>query len=186
MTYTDDNRGVIQFRERRKQLIDCSGLRIGKITPTDCDGLIEYHGRAYVLFELKFRDAEVPRGQLIALVRAIDDWRQARKFALLIIAEHDVENPAEDINAAKCTERTFYFEGIWYTPPKPVTLKERIDRFIDYVNRRNSLEQRHHDGQSAVGTAESFRLAKLNPHGADNEDTHNAQRRTNQLVDNRR
>lgn len=36
MNYTDDNRGAIQFRERRKQIIDFSGLRVGNITPTDC------------------------------------------------------------------------------------------------------------------------------------------------------
>ena len=134
MNYTDDNRGAIQFRERRKQLIDCSGLRIGKITPTDCDGLIEYHSKAYVLFELKLRDAEVPRGQLIALERAIDDWRQARKFALLIIAEHNVDNPEKDIDAAKCNVRSWY-GGKWRQPDAPVTLKDLIDKFIAYVDR---------------------------------------------------
>ena len=77
MNYTDDNRGAIQFRERRKQIIDFSGLRVGNITPTDCDGLIEYHNKAYILFEIKHRDAKVPEGQLKALVRSVDDFKLA-------------------------------------------------------------------------------------------------------------
>lgn len=134
INYTDDNRGAIQFRDRRKQIIDCSGLRIGKITPTDCDGLIEYHGKAYVLFELKHRDAEVPRGQLTALVRAIDDWRQAHKFALLIIAEHNVDNPNEDIDAAQCVVRSWY-GGKWRQSNTTITLKDLIENFISFVDR---------------------------------------------------
>lgn len=135
INYTDDNRGAIQFRDRRKQIIDCRGLRYGNITPTDCDGLIEYHGKAYILFELKKRGTEVPKGQLLALVRAVDDWRRARKPALLIIAEHDVENPAEDIDAAKCNVRSYYGGGVWKHPNAPITLKDTIDSFISRVDR---------------------------------------------------
>lgn len=79
MTYSDDNRGKIQYRERRKQLVDFSGIRIGNITPTDCDGLIEYHDKAYIIFEIKYRDAEVPHGQRLALQRSIDDFKRAGK-----------------------------------------------------------------------------------------------------------
>lgn len=138
MNYTDENRGTIQFRARRRQIIDCHGLRIGNITPTDCDGLIEYKNKAYIIFELKRRGVDVPHGQLLALERAIDDWRRAQKFALLIIAEHDIENPEEDIDAAKCVVRSWY-GGKWKQPAECVTLKETIDRFIEFVEqRRNS------------------------------------------------
>ena len=114
MTYTDDNRGAIQYRARRRQLVDFSGLRFDNITPTDCDGLIEYRNKAYVLFEIKLRDAKVPDGQLKALVRSIDDFKRANKSAILVIAEHDVDNPAQDIDAAKilcldCLIKSAYF-----------------------------------------------------------------------------
>lgn len=134
MIYTDENRGAIQFRERRKQLVDFSSLRIGRITPTDCDGLIEYHGKAYILFEIKHRDAKVPEGQLKALTRMIDALNHASKYAVLIIAEHNVDNPAEDINAADCKVRSWYdgrkqgcFNG---------TLKELVDICIARVDGR--------------------------------------------------
>lgn len=131
MNYTDDNRGAIQFRERRKQIIDFSGLRVGNITPTDCDGLIEYHNKAYILFEIKHRDAKVPEGQLKALVRSVDDFKLARKSALLVIAEHDVDDPGKDIDAATCKVRIWY-DGSWKQSNE--TLKELINRFVNYVD----------------------------------------------------
>ncbi|MBR3746999.1 MAG: hypothetical protein IKN27_08580 [Selenomonadaceae bacterium] len=136
--YTDDNRGRIQFRERRKQIIDFSGIRVGNITPTDCDGFIEYHGKAYILLELKRRGVEVPRGQLIALRRAVDDWQQADKVATLIIADHDVDDPARDIDAANCPVREFYYKG--ERKLCDYTVKELVDRFISFVDRRQPNE----------------------------------------------
>ena len=132
ITYSDDNRGSIQFRERRKQIIDFSGLRYGNITPTDCDGFIEYQNKAYVLFEIKYRDAKVPHGQSLALTRSVDDYVSAGKKALLIIAQHEVDDPNQDINAAKCSVRDFYFKGKWHKPKDSITLKDAIDKFITY------------------------------------------------------
>lgn len=137
-----------QNRRRARQLIDFANIRIGeKGMPTDCDGLIEYHDKAYVLFELKHGDKDVPLGQWLALVRMCDDFARIGKPATFIIAEHDVDDPDVDIDAAACLVRKYYFKGRWYTPIKPVTLKENIDSFIRFVDRRNSLEQSHHDGQ---------------------------------------
>ena len=49
MIYNEENRGTIQNRERARQIIDFHGLRLdGKITPTDSDGEIEYHDKAWV------------------------------------------------------------------------------------------------------------------------------------------
>lgn len=137
MTYTDTNRGTIQFRNRRKQIIDFSGLRYDNITPTDCDGIIEYKNKAYVLFEIKYRNAEVPRGQLLALTRMVDDYKRANKYALLIIAEHNIDDAEQDIDAANCKVRKWY-DGIWRQ--NPLTLKELIDRFIKYVDSMGKVD----------------------------------------------
>ena len=135
MTYSDDSRGSIQFPERRKQLVDFQKLRIGNITPTDCDGLIEYQNKAYILFEIKYRNATVPQGQLLALTRAVDDFSTAHKPALLIIAEHDVDDPSQNIDASQCIVRQCYFDGVWKAPSKPRTLKDLINSFIAYINK---------------------------------------------------
>ena len=132
MTYTDDNRGKIQYRNRRKQLIDFSGLRIGDITPTDCDGIIEYHDKAHVLFEIKSRSVDVPNGQKLAFERMCNDFNRLKKPAVFIVAEHDVDDPAEDIDAAQCKVRDFYFRGVWYRDKS--LLKDLIERFIKFAD----------------------------------------------------
>ena len=128
----------IKNRRRMKQIVNFQNIRIGaKGMPTDCDGLIEYRNRGYVMFEIKHGAKELPFGQELALVRMCDDFARIGKPAVFIVAEHDVDDPEIDIDAASCLVRKFYFRGKWYTPPKPVTLKEKIDRFINYVDRRN-------------------------------------------------
>ena len=42
-------RGATTYKERAKQGRDFTGLRYGNITPTDIDGLIEYHGKGRFL-----------------------------------------------------------------------------------------------------------------------------------------
>ena len=129
-----------QFQNRRlaRQLVSFAGIRIGeKGMPTDCDGLIEYRNRGYVLFEIKHGNASLPYGQYLALVRMCDDFARIGKPAVLIVAEHDVDDPEIDIDAAACLVRKFYFRGKWHRPSEPVTLKEKIDSFIAYVDRRN-------------------------------------------------
>ena len=81
-------------RRYAKQLIDFANITIGnKGMPTDCDGLIEYHGKAYVLFELKYRGADVPLGQWLALVRMCDDFNRLHKPALLSLPSMTLTTP---------------------------------------------------------------------------------------------
>lgn len=127
-----------QNRRRARQLVNFANITVGaKGMPTDCDGLIEYHDKSYILFEIKHGAKELPFGQELALVRMCDDFARIGKPAVFIVAEHDIDDPEIDIDAAACLVRKYYFRGKWYTPPAPVTLKEKIDCFIDYVDRRN-------------------------------------------------
>ena len=45
-------RGVITNRARARQIRDFSGLQIGTITPTDLDGLIEFHDECFIFCEI--------------------------------------------------------------------------------------------------------------------------------------
>ena len=96
------------------------------------DVTILVNGLPLVHVELKRRGVEVPKGQLLALKRAVDDWQRAQKFATLIIAEHDVDNPNTDIDAASCHVREFYFKGNKKTGD--YTVKALIDHFISFVD----------------------------------------------------
>lgn len=135
MEYKDEERGTIINRERAKQLINFKNIRLDrKITPTDIDGLIEYDNKAYILMEFKYRGNEVPFGQRLAMVRMIDDFTARGKWSMLLICEHDVVDPEQDIDASKATVRRIYYKGEWRKPKVGFTnVKACIDQFIKHV-----------------------------------------------------
>ena len=70
----------IRNPSKMKQLIDFKDLEVdGYIYPTDIDVLIEYKDSEYIIFEVKFGDAEVPFGQKLALQRMVDDFTKVGK-----------------------------------------------------------------------------------------------------------
>jgi len=123
-------RGKIYNRDRAKQLIDFSGLIYGNITPTDIDGLIEYHNKGYVLMDTKYQDAICPHGQRLALERTTDDLTKSGKPTLCIISEHEVDDPNEDIDMANTIVREFRWKGKWQKPKATRTTKMLVDWFI--------------------------------------------------------
>lgn len=126
-------RGVIENRGRRIQIVDFSGLRYGNITPTDIDGVIEFRNRAFIYIELKHRDAPLPRGQELYIERQVDVCRAGGKQAVAIVAEHDVDDTEEDVDAASCKVRRIYYDGEWFDDGLKRTLREAVDSFIGFV-----------------------------------------------------
>lgn len=105
------NRGIITHKERARQLRDYSGLRYGAITPTDIDGLIEYKDKAYVIYEFKFGDVEITRGQMLAIERLCDDL-QKYKMTIVIIARHN-QPVDKEIDAANAIVEKYRLQGKW-------------------------------------------------------------------------
>lgn len=109
----DQERGEIRNRERASQLVNFSGVRAGNITPTDLDGLVEYHNRAYFIVELKMEGVDVPMGQLLALERLCDDLARSKPHTIVLIARH--ETPiGMDINAAEAVVEKYRYKGVWH------------------------------------------------------------------------
>ena len=132
MNYTDENRGIIQNRARTRQIIDFSGIRYGNITPTDIDGFFERANEAFVFYELKYGNAEMPKGQRIALERLVDVARAADKKAVLFLCRHDVEDVNVDVIAENAIVDKIYFNGEWHDA-KQKTLKEYSDKFMRWA-----------------------------------------------------
>ena len=132
MIYTNENRGIIQNRERARQIIDFSGIRYGNITPTDMDGRFEKQNEAFVFFEMKYGDAEMPRGQKIAFERLVDNLTNAGKKAVLFLCRHYVEDANKDVNALETTVDSIYWNGEWHRS-KGETLKNLCDRFMEWA-----------------------------------------------------
>lgn len=123
-------RGEIHSRERAKQLRDFSGLLYGKITATDIDGLIEYHDKGYIFIETKLLGTSVGFGQQLALQRLADDLTEGRKPTICIIADHEVNDPSQDIDVANTRVREYRWQKQWHTPKTISTTKSLVDFFI--------------------------------------------------------
>ena len=121
-------RGKIRNREYATQVRDFSGLRFGNITPTDIDGLIEYHGKGYVFIETKHAEAELPFGQRLALERICDDLQKV-KPTLIIVASHDTDG---DIDVAETTVTEIRFKGKWRQ--RDGTTRQLIESFIRHLD----------------------------------------------------
>lgn len=135
MLYDNNNRGKIQHRERARQIIDFSGLRFGNITPTDIDGLIEYKDTAYIFYEYKLVDIEMPKGQRLALERIADNLQKAGKQATILVCVHNVTNPQNDIQASEAIVREFYYCGRWIRDGRR-TSKDITNSFLSMVRRK--------------------------------------------------
>lgn len=132
MIYQSENRGIIQNRERARQIIDFSGIRYGNITPTDIDGFFERANEAFVFYELKFKDNEMPYGQKVALQRLVDATRTANKKAVLFLCSHNQEDPQKDVNASNAVVTKIYFNGEWRNGDGR-TLKQYSDSFMKWA-----------------------------------------------------
>jgi len=122
-------RGKIRNRDQAQQIRDFSGLKWGKITPTDIDAFFEINNELFIIIEIKFKGKSMPYGQKWALERLVDAL-QKDKNAILIIAKHN-ERPNVDIDAAKCEVIKYRFKKEWIIVRKQWELKEFCDWFIE-------------------------------------------------------
>ena len=130
-----ENRGIIQYRDRAKQIINFAGLRYGNITPTDVDGLIEYQNKAVIFLEFKLEGCDVmPYGQRLALERIANDIRASGKECLVILCVHNVEDCNKDIDAKNSRVKELYWNGKWHEK-EHTTVGEQIDNYLRWVNR---------------------------------------------------
>jgi len=141
MMYDDANRGKITNPERKRQLIDFSKLKYGKITPTDIDGFIEKDNNMFMFYEYKLLDTDMPFGQRVAYTRLVDALTDAGKQAVLFICRHNQVDTNKEINGSDCIVDSYYFHGKWH-PGRNKTAKELSDSFIRYTSRENGKTKR--------------------------------------------
>ena len=134
----DDERGKIHNLARYKQPVEFEGVRYGKITPTDIDGLIEYRNRVFVFYELKLRGKTIDHGQKIAFQNIVDGLHGDGKFAILFKCEHDVIDTDEIVDAATSEVTSVYWNQKWTKPKKPqISLREATDSFFRWLQQYN-------------------------------------------------
>ena len=126
-------RGKIRNPKYAMQLRDMSGLRWGKITPTDIDGFLDFGGRVYVIIEGKHGRASMTLGQRLALERLCDSCTKASVATLLVICSHTTTGT---IDYAELPVVMYRCRQEWRTPGRPITVRQIIDEFL----RMNKLE----------------------------------------------
>jgi len=124
------SRGAIHSARRARQLHDFSGLSFGRITPTDLDGLIDYHDRAYALLELKSEGADLPTGQQLALTRLVDIIEASGRRAALFVAEHAVRDADQQVDASRTRIRWIYQQHVIVEAAAGLTLRAALDDFF--------------------------------------------------------
>jgi len=104
------------------------------IHPTDIDGVIEYQGKAYVLYEVKHDGADLRYAQRLYLERTVEDYAKAGKKAIAIVADHQGKDPKEKVFLKDCIVREFLLSTTltkgWRKFSKSTTCLELTDMLL--------------------------------------------------------
>jgi len=98
--------------------------------PTDIDGVIDYHDKAFLFLEYKHKDTPLSVGQRICFERLVKHIQETGRASVLIVAEHDVENTLDDVKAGECLVRSVFHGDRWVDAPFDITVKDYVERFI--------------------------------------------------------
>lgn len=130
-----NSNGEILHLNRFKQVLSFIGIQYGTITLTDVDAIMEYHDVAWFYFEVKKKGKTVDTGQRLTMDRFTKDMFSIGKFAIAIVAEHDVDNPNEIVYLKDCVVRELKIDNnSWRKPDRPITVKEMTDICINHIN----------------------------------------------------
>ena len=131
-------RGNIKFKGRAKQLNSFNGMiRRRNITPTDIDGIIDYNGKAFVILEGKYGDAELPKGQKMALENLANTILSANKRVVVIIYRHFIHDTNQEINVSKQIVSDIYFKRKWDKITVEKNVLEIIEIFENHCDNDN-------------------------------------------------
>lgn len=125
---------IVKYPDRKNQIVDYSGLKWGKIRPSDIDGIIEFGGKKLILLEFKTALKPMDLGQKILLEHLIQNWdAKSGNESIAIIADHYTES-SEVIDGGSCIVREAYYKGKWYSyQGLNRTVKSVVERFIDDI-----------------------------------------------------
>lgn len=132
-------RGNIKHKARAQQINSFSGLlRRRNITPTDIDGLIDYNGKAFIILEGKYSDAEIPKGQRMALEHLANAMVDGNKQVTVIVFRHNINDVNEDVKVSEQSVTEVYFKRKWFTITTKNVL-EVVDKFEKYCDDNNFI-----------------------------------------------
>lgn len=121
---------MIKHQGYADKVINYNSLHFGKISPTDIDGFIEYHNKWFIFIETKFKQAQMPKGQELALERICDAIQSETKNAIVFFTSHEDDGVDVEIDIGLSIVIKYRYMGKWHKPKEPITLKLAVERLI--------------------------------------------------------
>lgn len=149
--YQSNERGTFQCEEYADQKVSFEGMlfpgRYGArtVSPTDVDGFIQLDRiNAFIFFELKYGNGDVPAGQLSAFIKLVDaiDNKERGNNSVLIVATHQTE-ARQTIIAKDTRVAAVYWNGklLRLDPSTQFTLLYSIDRYIKHYEDQYGMNE---------------------------------------------
>lgn len=108
------DRGIIKNSEYFSQPVLFHGLRFGRITPTDIDGVIDFGNKLFIFIETKHGiNTELQTGQRLALERIASAIQSDTKDAIVFFTWHDFNG---EIDLANTIISKYYYRNKWHYP----------------------------------------------------------------------
>ena len=123
---------MINDKENFHQKVLFDGIRYGGCMPTDIDAALEFGGKVLVLYELKYGNARVPKGQMLLLKRLVDAWAKDGKQAVLFICRHNTPSK-KDILLKESIVTDIYYNGRTVKATKPKTAEQQTMDFLRFT-----------------------------------------------------
>lgn len=105
--------GLIKNSNKAKQGIDFTGVKWGKIHPSDVDFVLEFNNKVLILGEVKYKGSELTIGQRLMLERMADSWHTG--FSFIIFVHHTHDDDTTDIPLEKCEVYKIYHNKKWHS-----------------------------------------------------------------------
>lgn len=105
---------------------------------SDIDGIIDCHGKGWILYEAKHGDSMPPLGQRILIERLIDVFGKAGVPAVAMICSHGDEEP---VYLKDCIVTAYYTPGVkWRYYPQDYSRRFTAKELTDLFLKRNAPE----------------------------------------------
>lgn len=125
----------IENEKRARQLVRFDGMDFCNKGFTDIDAVMDWHGRAWLMFEVNGRGKELTTGQRILAEHFVGMAGDSGRFAVAAVVEHGVMDCKRDVLLSECDVVELYdTKGMAWRPPRePMTAKELARRFVQYA-----------------------------------------------------
>lgn len=103
---------LIRNQKQIRNFNDLTGLRFGRIYPTDIDGFLDIRNKLFIFIETKYQNSPVPQGQKAALVNLVDSLHNPakEKYAYCLVVSHYSEG---DVDVANGLVTQYRVNGKW-------------------------------------------------------------------------